>query len=668
MPRHGHLANVGRGLSLALLLAFGTTAVDAQTGPASSGAQGRTAANDTGATKQTANTRGETGDAGSTATPLPANVAATDPAAGTAAGSEAVAQSPPAGPIVTAVRETLAAKLDKKTVHKDDAEALTEFYGEHGGPPLWLDTNGLTKAGKALVAEIRKGPDWGFEADDFLLPDMPAAGASTDALAYVELQLSIAALRYARFARGGRLTPRAISRILDVNPPVKDPKQVLGMLSRIETPDTLLRDLHPKHEQFERLRQAYLKARAPTEPPKPIDPALKVKLPTKGPTVRPGKEHQDVVLLRKRLKVPAEAGVNETLLDPKLKDALKAFQKKHGLTASGSLSKATRRALNREGEKKKPKRKQNVARLKINMEKWRWMPEDLGHLYVWSNVPEFYARVVKGNDVVFKEKIIAGLPNWATPMFSAKMEYIIFNPSWGVPNGIKTRELLPRLKKAGGGGFFGLFGGGGGSSVIRAYGLKVYKNGRPVDPDSVNWSAVDIRSYSFTQPPGGKNPLGYVKFRFPNKHSVYMHDTIERNLFSKAHRALSHGCMRVQRPGKLAEVLMYEDQGWSQQRVKRARSRGESITLQKPVPVHTTYMTAVVDENGTVSTFGDLYGHDRRISRALGQPMSFDAPRPQSVATGDGPPVKKKKKSKRKRKREVTSSDLISNSLGGLPY
>ncbi len=252
-------------------------------------------------------------------------------------------------------------------------------------------------------------------------------------------------------------------------------------------------------------------------------------------------------------------------------------------------------------------------------------------------------------------------------MFSAKMEYIIFNPSWGVPNGIKTRELLPRLKKAGGGGFFGLFGGGGGN-VIRAYGLKVSKNGRPVDPDSVNWSAVDIRSYSFTQPPGGKNPLGYVKFRFPNKHSVYMHDTIEPNLFSKAHRALSHGCMRVQNPGKLAEVLLHEDQGWSPQRVKRARSRGENITLQKPVPVHTTYMTAVVDENGKVSTFGDLYGHDRRIARALGQPMTFDAPSYATAATGDGPPVKKKKKSKRKRKREVTSGDLISNSLGGLPY
>ena len=629
MPRHGQLAETGRILSLALLLAIGAAGADAQTGADNNAAGKRTAANDAGAAKPAADTKTEAGAAPSS----PDNVAATDANAavdGAANGSDVAPIAPPAGPVVTAVREKLTLGLDKRTVHKDDAESLATFYGEHPGVALWVDQNGFTASGKLIVDEIRKGPDWGFEADDFVLPETPSAGATTDALADAELKISIAALRYARFARGGRLTPRKISRILDVEPPVRDPKRVFGMLVRSETPDTVLRDLHPKHEQFERLRQAYLKARAPVAPAKPIDPALKVKLPTKGPTVRPGKEHKDIVLLRKRLKVPAEADVKETLLDPKLKDALKAFQKKHGVAASGSLSRATRRALNKEGAQKRPKRKQSVARLRINMEKWRWMPEDLGHYHVWNNVPEFYARVLKGNDVVFKEKIIAGQPSWATPVFSADMEYIIFNPSWGVPNGIKTRELLPRLRKAGGGGFFGLFGGGGGN-VIRAYGLKVSKNGRPVDPDSVNWSAVDIRSYSFTQPPGGKNPLGYVKFRFPNKHAVYMHDTIERNLFAKSQRALSHGCMRVQNPGRLAEVLMYEDQGWSAQRTKRARSRGESITLQKKVPVHTTYMTAVVDENGRVSTFGDLYGHDRRIARALGQPMSFDSPRSESA-------------------------------------
>ncbi len=165
------------------------------------------------------------------------------------------------------------------------------------------------------------------------------------------------------------------------------------------------------------------------------------------------------------------------------------------------------------------------------MERWRWMPENLGRVNVQNNIPEFMTRVYKGDEVIFKERIVVGLPAWATPVFSADMEFVGFNPSWGMPDGIKMRELQPRLKAIGGSDFFSqLFGGGGGGgAAIRAYGLNVYRGGRQIDPDSVDWSKEDVRNYSFVQPPGGKNPLGIVKFRFPNKHDVYMHDTIERD-------------------------------------------------------------------------------------------------------------------------------------------
>ena len=361
-------------------------------------------------------------------------------------------------------------------VHKDDIAAIVTFYAERNGP-LWVDKDGFTAKAKAAMDEVRKAEDWGLSASAFNLPSLPDGEKTPEVLGEAEAKLSLELLKYARYARGGRVNPQSLSRILDQVPPVKDPKTVLNELALADVPDHYLQGLHPQHEQFERLRQALLKARGPVEKKEeaPIDEALKIKLP-RGNLIKPGAENADVGLLRKRLKVPAEAGASETLFDPKLVDAVKAFQKAKGLDATGTLNSATRRALNAEGEPKKVAAtpQANVQRLLINMERWRWMPESLGSLYVWDNIPEFYARVVKDREVIFKEKIIVGLPEWATPVFSADMQYIVFNPSWGVPDGIKTRELLPRLRDAGGFFFFG----GGGGSVLRAYGLTAYR-GRP---------------------------------------------------------------------------------------------------------------------------------------------------------------------------------------------
>lgn len=609
--------------------------------------------------------------------------AGSQPAA-TPSTAAAPAPAPNADAAVAAVRTKLADTAFAAKYHADDIAAAAAFYSERSGGALWAGKDGFNAKATALVAEIAKAPDWGLETKHFDVPAAPAAGAAADAQADAEAKLTLAAMTYVRHARGGRVNPRALSRILDVDPQIKDPKTVIADLAQSDAPDAVLRGSHPKHEQFERLRLALLKARGPVEPDAPVDPALKVKLPA-GKSIKAGSEHADIALLRQRLKVPAEAGEKETLLDPKLSEALKAFQFQKGIAASGNLTGATRTALNQEGEAtKKQTPEQNVQRLLINMEKWRWFPENAGSTYVWSNVPEFYARVINDGKEIFKEKIIAGQPEWATPTFSAEMQFVIFNPSWGVPDGIKQRELMPRLKKAGGGGFFDqLFGGsGGGSGVLKAYGLTAYKNGKAVDPDSIDWSSTDIRNYSFTQPPGAKNPLGIVKFRFPNKHDVYMHDTTQRELFAQSYRALSHGCMRVQNPMKFAEILLNEDKGWSPEQVSQARGSSGDITLDKHIPVHVTYFTAIADDNGKVSYFSDLYGHDNRISSALGgKPMNFDVPREKddTIETAAADPVvddgttdpagdsgKKKGKEKNKKKREQSSNDLISGSLSGL--
>jgi L,D-transpeptidase YcbB len=308
--------------------------------------------------------------------------------------------------------------------------------------------------------------------------------------------------------------------------------------------------------------------------------------------------------------VPAGDG-QQTVYDPALADAVKAYQAKHGLAASGTINNATRAALN--GTEARPSSSaENVQRLIVNMERWRWMPDKLGTVYVWDSVPDQMTSVVQDGKVVLSEKIVVGKLANPTPIFSADMQFIIFHPSWGVPPGMKVNELWPQLRDTGGWLF-----GTSASSVLRGHGLQVSYAGRPVDPDSVNWSSTDIRNFDFTQPPGPTNVLGIVKFRFPNKHDVYMHDTPERHLFGGATRVFSHGCMRVQNPVRLAEVLLEHDKGWGTDKVQEYVRRGGEIKLTTPIPVHITYFTAVVDDDGKVHYRPDVYGLDGRVASAL---------------------------------------------------
>jgi L,D-transpeptidase YcbB len=549
----------------------------------------------------------------------------TTPAPG---GTRTEASAPTSPQVISAAELKLADKGLTAKFNKADVDALAAHYRSGSATPLWSTPDGYNDKAKSVLSEVSKAADWGLDPTAFDMPALPAGSLTTDQQADGEARLTLTAMKYARFARGGRLNPSSLSRILDMVPPVKDAKDVIAGLASASEPSTYLVDQHPKHEQFQRLHQALLKVRGPAvADDEPVDEALKIKLPDSKATLKTGAESDDIALLRKRLKVPAEPGAKDTLFDAKLSEAVTAFQVEKDLKPTGQLNAQTRKALNSVGEPKKSSPAQTEQRLIVNMEKWRWMPENLGSPYIMNNVPEFHTRMVKDGKEIFKERIIAGQPEWATPMFSSKMEFVIFNPSWGVPDGIKVRELMPRIKKAtGGDSFFDLFsgGGGGGARVLKAYGLVAYKNGKQVDPNSINWNSTDIRSFSFTQPPGGQNPLGFVKFRFPNKHDVYMHDTTQRSLFSQSYRALSHGCMRVQNPGKLAELILAEDRGWSPERVKQAQSSSADVTLDKPLVVHVTYFTAMVDEAGKVSTYGDIYGHDGRISAALGRSMSFD--------------------------------------------
>lgn len=489
----------------------------------------------------------------------------------------------------------------------DDRATLAGFYAARENRPLWIEGNHLSLKAQAAIAEISRAADWGLDPKAFTLPEAVAAGGSEteqrDRLAAAEVTLSLAVLHYARHARGGRISQPAkeLSSYLDRKPQLKEPTSVLEEIAAASEADLYLRELHPKHPQFTKLRAALLKMRGSAEG----EEEKQVRLPAVGPTLSLGKQHPDVALLRERLEVPVQVIEGEPqpaeLFDKDLLDAVKAFQREAGLSADGLVGRGTRAALNGDDPTSVTE-----ASIIANMEQWRWMPEDLGRFHIAVNLPEYTLRVVREDEVIHSERVITGQISKQTPVFSDEMATVVFHPFWGVPDSIKVNELLPSLARGG--------------NALERGNLRLQHNGRDVDPKTIDWSQTDIRRFHVYQPPGGGNVLGQVKFMFPNRHQVYMHDTPTKNLFNSTQRTFSHGCVRVRDPLRLAELILAEDKNWDGSKVQsvvRSGPQNNHVSMTQKVPVHMTYFTVVANEDGTLQTFRDVYGHEKRIRLAL---------------------------------------------------
>jgi murein L,D-transpeptidase YcbB/YkuD len=255
------------------------------------------------------------------------------------------------------------------------------------------------------------------------------------------------------------------------------------------------------------------------------------------------------------------------------------------------------------------------------MERWRWMPEELGALYVWLNTPEFMLYVVRDGKTVFEDKTLVGTIGYPTPVFSDEMETIVFNPDWVAPPSVLQDKLWPALKRK----HF---------NILKSNKLRVSYNGKTIDPTRIEWRRVNIHKFTFSQKSGPKNVLGKAKFLYPNKHIVYMHDTLpyRRKVFEEDMRAIGYGCVRMAKPREFAELMLAEDQDFPKDKVKELwdKSVNRAVTIESKPPVHTTYFTVRADEDGKVSTFEDLYGLDREHAEALfGETTGFPKPPPE---------------------------------------
>ncbi|MDE4912634.1 L,D-transpeptidase family protein [Methylobacterium sp. 092160098-2] len=509
------------------------------------------------------------------------------PAAEPAPAPAATAPVAPTDPLGAAVFARFAdpAPLLLRLTGKD-GDAIRSFYEARTYKPLWISGGAWTEAAKAVSARLAAAAEDGLDSRAYTVPSLPDK-PDEKALADADLRLSAAAVLYARDARGGRVNLASISRLITPHLDLPAGDAVLAKLDEAGAKaGEALQGYNPATPGYLALKARLAALRGPV--PTAVKP---LRLPA-GPALRVGMRDARVPLLRTHFnlesrpagtfdKPPGEPDEYDTVVA----DAVAKFQRGRGLPGNGVLNVQTVLALADAGRAARPTG--GEAELIVNMERWRWLPGDLGSDYILVNVPEYRLRAYRGGVLRDEARVIVGKPESRTPLFSGLMEYAVVNPSWYVPPSI-LKTMAPKLAGYGGKTW-------GGYEVVRRGG-----------------------HISLRQPPGERNALGFIKFMFPNQHAVYLHDTPNRSLFSASKRDFSHGCVRVDDPFRLADAVLPD---WSQDRLKKLIGKGErTIRLPEKLPVHLAYFTAFVDDGGTYRTLPDLYGYDAPMRAALGLP------------------------------------------------
>ncbi len=493
---------------------------------------------------------------------------------------------------------------DKDTRAYQQAQKLYFFYGARGFEPLWL-TPGVGSAvafspnAQKIIDVFEAAELEGFRPSDYLTPDLDPAAAGSDParLAALETAFSQAAVRYAQDAYGGRIAPTAVSKLITLAPKRIDEAQLLLDLAASDAPDKLLLALDPPHAEFGRLKAALAKF---------YDGAVTVEQITipDGKVLKLGMQDERVPLLRTRLAVAAPEipegatdAVVDITYDDALVDAIRAFQESLGLTADGIMGPATVAALNGGT---------NVSKDDIvaNMERWRWAPESFGDFHVEVNIPEFTVWIMRDSQPVHSTRVVVGTPKNQTPVFSDEIQNIVVNPYWNVPPSIAAAEIRPHLIAN--------------PYYLDSQNMELLAGGKVVNAAAIDWTTTNINNYAVRQRPGPGNALGKIKFLFPNEHNVYLHDTPSKSLFARAFRAYSHGCVRVQDPMAFAGALVETNPELSQASLEGLFGAKEKwVTLKNHIPVHLMYFTLRADANGTIRSYGDVYGHNKKLIELL---------------------------------------------------
>lgn len=492
------------------------------------------------------------------------------------------------------------------------SQIIPTFYAQHEYKPIWIDAYGLNAEAFALLQAIgqadREGlnpMDYHQQAIEAILSSLLAPNtAQMDNWTDLELLMTDALLLLSSHLAKGRVNPETLHTDWLLADRSVDLMAVLDSVAGKRDVAQILDRLRPTHLSYRLLQTArehlYRQVAQGGWPRVPV-----------GATLRPGDKDPRSLDLRQRLYISGDLTSDElpedvTLYDDPLVAAVQHFQRRHGLYPDGLVGERTLRALNVPAA-------QRLRQIELNLERWRWLPRDLGARYLVVNTADFSLKAVEEGRTVLSMRVVVGRPARRTPVFSALLTYMVFNPYWTIPRTIAVEDILPRLAKD--------------VDFLMRQGIKVFDgwqaDGQAIDPHLVNWSAYSADNFPFRlrQEPGPTNALGRIKFMFPNKFDVYLHDTPNRSLFHRVQRDFSSGCIRVEDAVTLAAFLLDDERQWSAQKIRQALETGarEIHFIPHPLNVHLLYMTAWVDAYGVLQFRDDIYDRDKDLDRALKQ-------------------------------------------------
>jgi murein L,D-transpeptidase YcbB/YkuD len=423
-------------------------------------------------------------------------------------------------------------QLERRIDRGPERKAVEAFYAARNYAPLWLSEGQINARAKSVIAHLKNAAADGLDPAEYPVPDFSTA-ADAGAAADTDIKLTNSVLTYARHLAVGRVAPTRVLAEVDYGNHTPDPADILRKVAEGGDAGTALESYNPPHDGFRVLKAKLAELRAHAAQAGNV--------------------------------VPNQPAIGSRARNSRAPKALAAVSEKPGY---------------------------DTDRVLANMERWRWLPRDLGKTYVMVNIPDFTLKVVHDHQEQWHTKIVAGKPQTPTPLLTASMDTILVNPSWHVPQSIIQNELLPRYGRD--------------PNIFTRMGLKVKRR-----PDG---------TLAVTQPPGAANALGRIKFNFPNKFQVYLHDTPQKQLFAADKRAFSHGCMRVEDPTKFGEVILHLAMNGpapnSQQLIGLFGREERAFKLTDRPMVHLTYQTAFVDA-GRLMLRDDIYGFDARINAIM---------------------------------------------------
>ena len=481
---------------------------------------------------------------------------------------------------------------------------VVAFYRNRQFRQAWTDYDEILEPGWALLRTMEQSPQDGLDPARYrynvalsmvqqVEGDSIAEEQEPEYMATVDMVLSEVFGRYSQALYGGLIDPEIEGLDWKIGTTPVNVTNVLASLDSAQTPDQVLNSMRPAAPEYRRLMEAVVKYNDIAS--KGGWPAVPEDTPDEQ-----NAQHAGVSALRQRLI--AEGDPQETQLaqagnaapdrfDDQLREALEHFQRRHGLAPDGQLGQKTIGELNVPAEAR-------VQQIRLNMDRWRWLPRELGERYILVNVAGYEMELIENDSLLLGMNVVVGQEGWETPIFQDTMEHIVVNPYWNVPPSILSDEVRPAAQRDPG--------------YIARNNMEVLSGGRVVDPGSVNWNSSGI---SVRQKPGGRNALGDVKFLFPNEHNVYLHDTPADQYFAETQRAFSHGCIRLEKPHELARVLFERVTDKTAADFDRlsAMDTEQWVNLTEPLPVYILYFTAWADREGSVSFYPDVYERDERV-------------------------------------------------------